>query len=123
MANQMTFADLARLCDKEAPEPDPGLRAPYVRGSDTSKAAAESVQPIQGDLRRRVYESIARAGSRGMTCDEVEQATNLKHQTASARVRELFQLGRLRKVGKRPTSSGRQAWIYVASAEPRNDQR
>lgn len=48
-----------------------------------------------------------------MTCDEVEIVTGLKHQTASARIRELALKGLIKDSGKRRlTRSGRKAVVY-----------
>jgi hypothetical protein len=92
-------------------------RAPYhgkppaVRGSDTSEAAADSVATGAALLRERVYRVIAERD--GATCDEVEAQIDGRHQTVSARVRELVQLGRIVDTGqRRPTRSGRAARVY-----------
>lgn len=86
--------------------------APRVRGSDTSEAAAESVGPVTGRLRRQIYALICERG--GLTCDEVEALTGLAHQTASARIYELKKRGQIVDCGeRRPTRSGRKAAVYV----------
>jgi len=87
----------------------------------TSKAAANSVAQIAGSLRLKVLNHI-RTKPDGATCDEIEQDLSMLHQTASARCRELVQMGQLEKrtdpsTGKetqRPTRSGRSASVlYV----------
>jgi len=76
--------------DLEAPS-----TAPYVVGSDTSKAAAEALAGKLGSVRREVYDFLfARDGA---TCEEVElglrpDAPQL-HQTIGPRIRELVQAG------------------------------
>lgn len=76
---------------------------------DTSEAAAESIEPTH--LRRAVLTCF---GTTGRTCDEVEVLLDLRHQTASARIRELVMLGFLKDSGeRRATRSGRQARVYV----------
>ena len=88
---------------------------PYVRGSETSKAAADSMKPIAGSIKHRVYEYILRRGSTGATDDEIEIGLQLTHQTASARRRNLELAGALVKTeNKRPTRSGRSAFVYTA---------
>ena len=90
--------------------------APYVKGSETSKAAAESIKESTSSIRAKIYALIA-ASDFGMTCDEVEAKTNLLHQTASARVRELVLQKRIADSGaKRKTRSGRGAVVYEALA-------
>ena len=91
-------------------------KPPSVRGSDTSHAAAESMRSSAPPLRERVLKLIRNAGSRGLTDDEIEVITGLRHQTASARRRELVLAGKVRDSGgRRRTRSGRGAtvWLYV----------
>jgi hypothetical protein len=91
-------------------------RRPRRRGAaravaDTSEAAADSVATGAALLRERVYRVIAERD--GATCDEVEAQIDGRHQTVSARVRELVQLGRIVDTGqRRPTRSGRAARVY-----------
>ena len=72
-----------------------------------------------GTLRARVFAHVQEQGARGATCDEIEEALDLKHQTASARVRELALRGDLEDSGKRrDTRSGRKAVVWVAWDAP-----
>jgi hypothetical protein len=86
----------------------------FVRGSDTSEAAASSLDPnVLTELRLRVYQFALKQEPRGVICDEVETALGMAHQTASARIRELELSGWLVKTeDKRLTRSGRSARIY-----------
>lgn len=113
---QVTLSDLfhafakatGRATDNE-PEP------PAARRSDTSVAAAKSVRTCTAKLRAKVRDAIAAKGDHGATCDEIEVATGLSHQTASARVHELAKLGGIEDSGRRrPTRSGRKAAVYRA---------
>jgi hypothetical protein len=89
----------------------------YVAGSDTSLAAAEEIAGDAATLREKVWRHIAGTGSK--TCDEVEMDLRMRHQTASARIRELVLAGRLTNTGRRQlTRSGRLA----ACAQSRGDQ-
>lgn len=88
-------------------------RVPYVVGSDTSAEAAVSMEDHVTRLERVVLDAIC-AATAGATCDEVEVATGLAHQTASARVNGLMNKGRIADSGKRrPTRSGRNAVVWV----------
>ncbi len=88
---------------------------PYVKGSETSQEAAESMKQHAPTLRHRVYFYILERGAHGATDSEVEAALDLKHQTASARRRELEIMGAVYRSNiKRLTSSGRRAGVYVA---------
>jgi predicted transcriptional regulator len=114
-------------------EPDAAARQPYrpyggqppaVAGSETSAAAAESLLGFVGTLREKVLRYVERCGEEGTTDDEIERALSLRHQTASARRRELEQMGLVRATGrKRKTSSGRYAQVYVHAEAPEVDAR
>src|SRR5262245_5062830 len=89
-------------------------RPGFVRGCDTSADAADSLDDgILTRLRAKVFAVIDARGERGATCDEIEQALGLRHQTAGARIRELVLGGFVADTGKRRTTrSGRPARIY-----------
>ena len=79
----------------------------------TSKEAAESMRERAPRLREIVFRYISE--HRGATCDEVEAALSLTHQTASARVNELMRADRIEDSGsKRKTRSGRNAIVWRA---------
>lgn len=80
----------------------------------TSQAAAVSVKPVTGRLRAQVLRTIEQNPD-GLTDDDIEVLTGLKHQTASARRRELYLLGKIRSIGERPTRSGRKAKVWIAA--------
>ena len=82
--------------------------------------AAESIKPMVNAMAREVLECI-RAHSLGLTCDQVETILGMKHQTASARIRDLasceppfikVRLGEDGKPLRRKTRSGRTARVY-----------
>lgn len=69
-------------------------------------------------IRQRVLDHIAALGPFGATCDEIEAAMGLKHQTASARVNELMAKGAIvtrGRDGRRKTRSGRLAEVWIDS--------
>jgi hypothetical protein len=93
-----------------------GGSPPHVKGSDTSRAAADSVALDAKHLRAVVFNHILGSGEVGMTCDQVEQIMNGRHQTISARIKELRNEGRIVDSGqRRPTRSGRSAIVYLAT--------
>lgn len=63
-------------------------------------------------LRAAVLKHIMKCGKHGATCEEIENALDLRHQSASARVNELMNTGRIAAIGTRPTSSGRNALVW-----------
>ena len=89
-----------------------------VRGSCTSRAAARSLtDSALTHLRQRVY-GFVRDRAQGATCDETEAALGLRHQTASARLRELFLAGWLFTTEEtRLTRSRRRARVYRATPQ------
>ena len=89
--------------------------APHVDVS-TSIDAAESIEEVSGSVRRLVLKHIKRCGTYGATDDEIEIALSLRHQTASARRRELYLLGEITSTGTRPTRSGRHAKVWIVRA-------
>src|SRR5262245_12590037 len=98
-------------------------RPGHVRGSDTSIDAADSLdESLLSVLRARIFALIDVRGDHGATCDEVEVVLGLRHQTASARVRELSLGGFIFDTGKRrPTRSGRGARIYRSQRNGKED--
>ncbi len=79
----------------------------------TSHAAARSVRLTANTMRDRVYKAV-RDSADGFTDDDIEKATGFRHQTASARRRELVLLGMIVDSGRRrSTRSGRTAAVWV----------
>lgn len=63
-----------------------------------------------------IYRAIHKAGRLGMTCDEVEIALKLPHQSVSARIGELEKLGMICPTGSaRYTRCYRRAVVWRAS--------
>lgn len=89
--------------------------APGYSNGSTSKDAATSVAPKAAALRLRILSELQLRGDVGATCDELEQAMDLSHQTASARLRELVLKGSIVDSGvKRLTRSSRSAIVWHA---------
>lgn len=95
---------------------DPGENRPGLvaaNAPETSRKAARSIAKASGAKRLQILEWIRSCGPRGATCDEVEQALGMSHQTASARIRELATDNHLDTNGERPTRTGRAAAVYI----------
>lgn len=94
-------------------------RYPDVPGHnfrDTSVSAAQQMKPRASAIRARILTEIQIRGSAGATCDELEQALGLSHQTASARIREMNLKRTLRDSGqRRMTRTLRKAIVWVAT--------
>lgn len=86
---------------------------PFVAGSDTSESASEAIASTAATLRGKILRVLAEKPS---TCDEVEVALNMRHQTASARIRELFIMGRIVNTNTtRRTRSKRKAIVWAVA--------
>jgi predicted transcriptional regulator len=87
---------------------------PFVMDSETSRDAAESMISHSPGLRHLIAAEFLRAGVRGFTNDELEAKLGIKHQTLSARVRELVLDRTVMETERtRLTRSGRKAVVKV----------
>ncbi|MBI4208559.1 MAG: hypothetical protein HY538_02485 [Deltaproteobacteria bacterium] len=83
---------------------------------ETSKEAAESLRTYAKSLALKTLHYIQSQGSYGATCWDIEKNCRMRHQTASARIRDLVKQGRIRDSGmRRETESGRRAIVWLAS--------
>jgi hypothetical protein len=109
--------------DDQPPLPDPGESRPgFARadGSDTMHEAAEFQRLVSGPTRVTVLGVVRRRGQLGATDDELERLTGMLHQSASARRRELVQMGWVEDSGaRRQTRSGRNAAVWVLTERAR----
>lgn len=89
---------------------------PFVRTSDTSRAAAGRLAPLSAKtLRARVLRVIEAAGEAGRTDEELQDELQMAGSTQRPRRVELVEGGYIRDSGqRRPTHSGRAAVVWVA---------
>jgi len=85
-------------------------------GNPESEAANISLSVgVKTMLKFEIETYIERQGMSGATCDEIEAALNIRHQTASARVSELKEEARIHQAPfRRKTRSGRSAAVYLS---------
>jgi hypothetical protein len=96
--------------------PPPDVCRTHHKGDAESEAANDSIHPFKNTLRQKVFAYLVAVG--GATCDEVEAALELRHQTASARLTELVQMERATRSDEtRPTRSGRNARVVKAARQ------
>lgn len=76
---------------------------------------AGRIEAVLGRVERLVLSTIKRR-VRGLTCEQLEDLTGLKHQTASARIYDLRRYGLLTAGEKRNNESGRSATAWVVTA-------
>jgi hypothetical protein len=89
-----------------------GGMPPHVNKT-TSWAAAVSMRTAVGQLAQLVLDEIEKQAE-GATCEEIEILLNMKHQTVSARIRELVLMNKLYDSGAtRYNASGRKAIVYM----------
>lgn len=88
---------------------------------ETSLAAKRSMEPHLTRLQEQLLSMLKNNADRGMTCDELEHRLSqqspktIRHQTVSARVRELYLAGWIYRTDRqRKTRSGRFAIVYKA---------
>lgn len=81
----------------------------FLGPADTSRAAAERVEPVSGVLRQRVYLFIAVSGPQGITNAEIATGTDIKLQTVCPRTNELWHMGRIKDSRRR--RGGGKVWV------------
>lgn len=93
-----------------------GCAAPFVRGSATSKAAAESLsEEAMNALQRRVLQFIRDRGEEGATDEECQRELGMNPSTQRPRRGELASAGLIVESGTRLTSSRRRATVWRAA--------
>ena len=110
-----TLEGIERGRQTDRPPPAKPPAAPFVRGSDTSEAAARDIGPKLGRLQTLVLQYIRQQGRRGATDPEIAEALELLSDTARARRTELRDRGLIRDAGdRRPTPRGKPATVWIA---------
>ena len=92
----------------------------YVRGSETSRRAAEEIEMNADSLRGRTYRYLIGRGNRGATDEEIQTASGMNPSTQRPRRVELVERGLVKDSGQtRLTKSSRSAvvWISVQHGE------
>ena len=96
---------------KEAME----LYPPYVKTSDTSKAAAKELSPKKCAMDRQAIMDALRASPLGLTDWEIHAITKIDESSCRPRRIDLVRQKRVYDSGRRGiTPSGRKAVIWVA---------
>lgn len=107
----MTLPNQLHLYDGNPPHVD----------TDTSRQASQDIKDATASLRDRVFREIKDAHVVGATDDELEKVLDMRHQTCSARRRELVLLGYIVDSGRRRrTRSGRSAIVWIVRPDARH---
>lgn len=125
-------------CNRERPKPAPRVveepdlfgggvqpalfsapTTPPSNGTATSEAAAASLDPkVLNDQHQRIMRALWRVRGKGLTDEEVQQATGLNPSSERPRRGELLTGGWVRDTGEtRSTRSGRQATVWDVSED------
>lgn len=92
-----------------------GGHAPYVRGSETSIAAARDITPKMNALQERVYRFLVFMGSHGATDEEMQESLRMNPSTQRPRRVELVEKKLVVDSGmKRPTKGNHPATVWRA---------
>lgn len=97
-----------------------GKGIPFVKGSETSADAADSMMKASGNLRWKVLQFIEKQGLYGATDEEIQEGLDMSPNTQRPRRRELESKGfvckryRFGDQMKRTTRSGRKAGVYIS---------
>jgi hypothetical protein len=92
------------------------LAVPFVRHSDTSRAAAEAIEDRAPGKQARVLACLLLRGLEGATDEEVQDLLRMSPNTERPRRIELVRMGLCRDAGRsRRTRAGRMATVWVAT--------
>jgi hypothetical protein len=92
--------------------------APYQHHSETSREAAELIEPDADTLRGRVLAYIRERGAHGATDEEIQDALHMNPSTERPRRIELWNAEWVLKTSDtRLTRSGRKATVWIAAEE------
>lgn len=80
-----------------------------MKFTNTTLEALESIKKYIPSMKELILNCIK---TKGRTCDEIEEILFLRHQTVSARIRELKKEGTITGDGQRITRSGRNAIVW-----------
>lgn len=88
-------------------------------GTDVSRAAAEAAEAgPRGEIAAKIWRCVLNSRY-GLTCEQVEMALALKHQTVSSTLNALERAGWCNKTKeKRENLSGLLAHVYTANQQP-----
>lgn len=90
-------------------------RVPYQRHSETSRAAAESLEPEKLNRLQAEILDVLKAWPTGLTDEEIQRFLKMNPSTQRPRRIELFRKGLIYQADeKRKTSSGRKAAVWIA---------
>lgn len=99
---------------RPAPISGEDITANYHKGNENSKEAAKKAKVHAARDFQRILAFVASRAMTGATCDEIEEALEMSHQTCSARCADLKKDSRLVPSGqKRKTRKGCNADVLI----------
>jgi hypothetical protein len=92
------------------------MTLPFVKGSETSEAAAKSMKSKAATDREKVFAFLVSMGDHGATDEELQESIPMNPSSERPRRVELVKQGHVGDSGKRrPTTSGRSATVWIAT--------
>ena len=91
-------------------------------GNKLSELANDQIQPHKDSIKDKIVRFV-KSRFEGATCEEIEIALALRHQTASARLTELKKENRVLMSSVRRTSTGSFAAVYFVPEENNEEIR
>jgi hypothetical protein len=95
------------------------MSLPYIKGSETSVAAAIAMEPRAPTGKGRVLDLLRRRGALGATDCEMQVILEMNPSTQRPRRVELFEAGLIAKLESRfdrATMSGHRASVWIADS-------
>jgi hypothetical protein len=100
----------------DRPESD-DITSSHHGGNRCSEEANADVTPFKSTQRFMCLRLVAQYSPHGISCDEIERVSGLKHQSAGARMTELKSDGLIFRIGYGKTRSGCRCALYVVRDE------
>jgi predicted ArsR family transcriptional regulator len=95
------------------------MTAPFQKHSDTSRAAADAIEPRMNAQHGRILGYLTGRGPTGATDEEIALDLGIAPSTARPRRVELQRMGKAKDSGRRKkTEAGRPAVVWIACDEP-----
>ena len=93
--------------------PAPVFSEPQANFTETSRAAARSIEPKAGTKRAQVLDSLRWTAQHPQCTEAIAERTGIKHDTVKPRVAELHEAGLIALIEKPGEWNGNAVKVYV----------
>jgi len=95
---------------------DMSTSAPFARGNEASRQAAEAIGHQLTGIRGKVFDHIVSRATFGATCDEISRATGQLRENVRPRCSELKDAGFIKDSGelRKNVNNGKDETVWVA---------